>query len=144
MKCSNRFYKVCSTEVTKNHAPLILEASDYWRAKVQFNPEIWTSVARFLWLHSSPLFWILLGLAKYDKEFLEIKRFSFVDSTGIYIKFTDKPSLTDTRLIWTPHNNGQFALSLGKESPYICSKFNPLNTDIFSAPLSVCINVVWP
>ena len=36
---------------------------------------------------------------------------------------------TDTCLIWTPHYYGQFALSLGKESPYVFSKFNPLNTD---------------
>ena len=33
----------------------------------------------------------------------------------------------DTHLIQTPHYQGQFALSLGKESPYIFSKFNPLN-----------------
>ena len=33
------------------------------------------------------------------------------------------------RLIWTHRYYGQFALSLGKESPYIFSKFNPLNTD---------------
>ena len=33
------------------------------------------------------------------------------------------------RLIRTPRSYGQFALSTGKESPYICSKFNPLNTD---------------
>ena len=30
----------------------------------------------------------------------------------------------DTHLIWTPHYYGQFALSLGKESPYIFSKFS--------------------
>ena len=29
----------------------------------------------------------------------------------------------------TPHYYRQFGLSLGKESPYIFSKFNPLNTD---------------
>ena len=29
----------------------------------------------------------------------------------------------------TPYYDGQFALSLGKESSYIFSKFNPLNTD---------------
>ena len=34
----------------------------------------------------------------------------------------------DTPLMWTP-NDRQFALSLGKESPYIFSKFNPLNMD---------------
>ena len=35
------------------------------------------------------------------------------------ISFSDtvKPCFTDTRLIWTPHYYGQFALSLGKESP---------------------------
>ena len=32
------------------------------------------------------------------------------------------------RLIRTPHYYGQFAVSLGKESLYIFSKFNPLNT----------------
>ena len=35
----------------------------------------------------------------------------------------------DTCLIQTPHFYGQFSLSLGKQSPYIFSKFNPLNTD---------------
>ena len=35
----------------------------------------------------------------------------------------------DTLFIQTPHYYGQFALSLGKESPYIFSKFNLLNTD---------------
>ena len=42
----------------------------------------------------------------------------------------------------TPAYCGQFALSLGerkKESPYIFSKFNPLNTDNFYGPLSVRI-----
>ena len=32
-------------------------------------------------------------------------------------------------LIRTPRSYGHFALSTGKESPYICSKINPLNTD---------------
>ena len=35
----------------------------------------------------------------------------------------------DTCLIQTPHFYGQFALSLGKQSPYIFSKSNPLDTD---------------
>ena len=46
-------------------------------------------------------------------------------------------------------NNGQFALSLGKESLYVFSKFNPLlkygdpsNTDTVYEPLSVRINEV--
>ena len=41
---------------------------------------------------------------------------------------TFKPRFTDTRFVWTPHYYGQFAVSLGKESPYISSKFNPLYT----------------
>ena len=48
----------------------------------------------------------------------------------------------DTHLIQTPHYHGLFALSLGKESPYIFSKFKPLNKDtpliwIFSMASSV-------
>lgn len=35
-----------------------------------------------------------------------------------------------TLLIRTPRSYGHFALSTGKESPYICSKINPFNTDI--------------
>jgi len=42
---------------------------------------------------------------------------------------TIKPRHTGTRLFLTPHFYEQFALSLRKESPYIFSKFNPLNTD---------------
>ena len=34
---------------------------------------------------------------------------------------TVKPCFTDTRLLRTPHYDGQFALSLGKESRYIFS-----------------------
>ena len=38
----------------------------------------------------------------------------------------------------TPYYYGQFALSLGKESPYIFSKFNPFNTDTpFTSTLSI-------
>ena len=41
--------------------------------------------------------------------------------------------------LWTPaHYYGPFSLSLGKESPYIFSKFNPLYTDsLYESPLSV-------
>ena len=42
---------------------------------------------------------------------------------------TVEPRFTDTRLIRAPRYYGQFSLSLGKKSPYIFSKFNPLNTD---------------
>ena len=52
--------------------------------------------------------------------------------------------------LWTPaHYYGPFSLSLGKESPYIFSKFNPVNTDTFNGPhcaylrdLSVIIIVI--
>ena len=52
--------------------------------------------------------------------------------------------------LWTPaHYYGPFSLSLGKESPYIFSKFNPVNTDTFNGPhcaylrdLSVTIIVI--
>ena len=37
----------------------------------------------------------------------------------------------------TPHYYRQFALSLGKESPCIFSKFNPLNTDTLYGPLYI-------
>ena len=40
-----------------------------------------------------------------------------------------EPRFRDTRLIRTPRYYGQLALSLGKESSYLFSKFNPLNTD---------------
>ena len=56
---------------------------------------------------------------------------------------TVKPCLTDTSLLWTPCDYGQFALSLGKAFAYIFSQFNPLNfrhllnRDTFNAPLSV-------
>ena len=56
----------------------------------------------------------------------------------------------DTRLIRTPYYYRQFALSLGKESPYIFSKVNPLYmgtpliraTVTFYSPHSVRINGV--
>ena len=35
----------------------------------------------------------------------------------------------DTCLVWTSHYYGQFAFFPGKESPYVSSKLNPLNTD---------------
>ena len=49
------------------------------------------------------------------------------------------------RLIWTHRYYGQLALSLGKESPYIFSKFNPLNTDTpFIRALSMVLSLsLW-
>ena len=43
--------------------------------------------------------------------------------------YTVEPNFTNPRLTQTAHYYGQFALSLGNKSPYIFSKFNPLNTD---------------
>ena len=54
---------------------------------------------------------------------------------------TVEPRFTDTRLIRIPRYYGQFSLSLGKKSPYILSKFNPLNTDT-SLIRTVCF-VPW-
>ena len=60
-----------------------------------------------------------------------------------------KPRFTDTRLIQTPHHYGQLELSLGKESPYVFSTFNPLNTltplvrILSMAPLASVLAGVW-
>ena len=45
-----------------------------------------------------------------------------------HIRWAQQKGCTDTHLIRTPHHYGQFAWSLEKESFYIFSKFNPLNT----------------
>ena len=50
---------------------------------------------------------------------------SLLASIGCAFKLRFK----DTRLVRTPHYYGQFSLSLVKVSPYIFSKFDPLNTD---------------
>ena len=47
-------------------------------------------------------------------------------------------SLKSTHLIRTSHYYGQFAVSLGKENPYIFSKVNPLNTDTSLLLRTVC------
>ena len=46
---------------------------------------------------------------------------------------TVKPRFTNTRLIRTPHYYAQLVMSLGKESPYILTLFNPLNTSLRGA-----------
>ena len=54
-----------------------------------------------------------------------------------------EPRFTDTHFIRTPHYYGRFALSLGKYSPYIFSKFNSLNTDTHSVSVLTrfdCLN----
>ena len=59
----------------------------------------------------------------------------FPSNLNIFSTIQSRPALR------TPRYYRQFALSLGKESPYILSKFNQLNMDIFYGPLSVCITV---
>ena len=49
---------------------------------------------------------------------------------GVLFQIVKPRFLPDTRSKRTLHYYRQFALSLGKESPYTFSKFNPLNTDI--------------
>ena len=66
---------------------------------------------------------------------------------NVHARCTDK--LTDNHFIRTPHHYRQFALSLGKESPYIFCSFNTPNTDILlirtlSMPPSVRINPLSP
>ena len=67
---------------------------------------------------------------------------SFISERQIQV--TVKTRFTDTGLIRTPHYYGQFSLSMAKESIYIFSKFNPLNTDtllirILSMPPSMSV-----
>ena len=109
--------------------------------------EIWHSFSRapirnFLWCYYR-WFITFLGLEKCRKECkiilvqdypLKIKMTQF--HGGFRLKwstwdlaFTVKSRFTDTYLIRTPRHYGQFALSLGKESRYIFSKFDPLNTN---------------
>ena len=57
-------------------------------------------------------------------------KFALLKFSSPLFHLQSNPALRrDTRLIRTPHYYEQFALSLGKESPYIFSKVNPLNTD---------------
>ena len=59
--------------------------------------------------------------------------------------YTVIPCIMDTRLIQTCHYYGQFALSLGLGSPYIFSKFDPLNTDspiIQTLPMAPSVSVL--
>ena len=49
---------------------------------------------------------------------LTIKRFCYIEVPFIYCSVKPRSSL-QTRLIQTSHCYGQFALSLGKESPFI-------------------------
>ena len=48
--------------------------------------------------------------------------------------YTDKTRYTETLLIRTTRYYGHFALSLGKESPYIFCELNPLLRTLSTAP----------
>ena len=61
------------------------------------------------------------------------------DTYKVNTKYSQNP-LYGRSLMRTCHCYGQFALSLGKESPYMFSKFNPLNTDTpFRQMLCFCL-----
>ena len=67
-----------------------------------------------------------IGYCEQSKRSIGRRSSSVVICTGI--RFQE--FLQSNPALRTPRYYGQFALSLGKESPYIFSKFNPLNTDI--------------
>ena len=93
-------------------------------------PNLWNDVLVTIWVPAQAKFQLRLGSvpiqllpAFRDLVFLHIRFCKFTQRNTV------KTSFTDTRLIKTPHYYGLFALFLGKENPYIFSKFNPLNTD---------------
>ena len=72
-----------------------------------------------------------IKFADYDNNIGDCRR--HIVSTRTTVKL----SFTDTLLIQTPHYYGQFSLSLGKENPYIFSKFTSLNMDTYG-------HFLWP
>ena len=93
-------------------------------------PKLWNDVLVTIWVPAQAKFQLRLGSvpiqllpAFRDLVFLHIRFCKFTQRDTVKTRFTD------TRLIKTPHYFEQFALFLGKENPYIFSKFNPLNTD---------------
>ena len=70
------------------------------------------------------LYWTTVSLTL-EHRHSPTTNFSFISS----LPHTVKPGFTDTCLIRTPHYYGQFAFSLGTESPYIFSTFNLVNPD---------------
>ena len=53
-------------------------------------------------------------------------------NTGLIFPYVVKDlvrACSSTPTLRSPHYYGQFALSLGEESPYIFSELNPFNTD---------------
>ena len=94
--------------------------------------------------------WVMHSSQEKLKIMLTVKHGSYLRAAFISLKAGHKARTVLTVVILrsnpalrTPHYYGQFALSIGKESPYIFSWFNPLNTDTFSGPLKSPINGVW-
>ena len=71
-----------------------------------------------------------MATTKGEKALKVESEFALLKFSSLLFHLQSNPVLRrDTRLIRTPHFYGQFAVSLGKESPYIFSKVNPLFTD---------------
>ena len=92
--------------------------------------KLWNDVLVTIWVPAQAKFQLRLGSvpiqllpAFRDLVFLHIRFCKFTQRNTVKPRFTDC-----ARVIRTTHYYGQFALSLGKENPYIFSKFNPLNT----------------
>ena len=69
---------------------------------------------------------VYFSLAKFQLVTCNLSFAMIRQNNEIYLQTAKTMSAT---LIWTPNYYGQFTLSLGKESPFISLKFNPLNTD---------------
>ena len=90
-------------------------------------PKLWNDVLVTIWVPAQAKFQLRLGSvpiqllpAFRDLVFLHIRFCKFTQRNTVKTRFTD------TRVIRTPHYYRQFTLFLGKENPYIFSKFNPL------------------
>ena len=101
-------------------------------------PKLWNDVLVTIWVPAQAKFQLRLGSvpiqllpAFRDLVFLHIRFCKFTQRNTVKTRFTD------TRVIRTPHYYRQFTLFLGKENPYIFSKFNPL-ISIAPTPLPQC------
>ena len=101
-------------------------------------PKLWNDVLVTIWVPAQAKFQLRLGSvpiqllpAFRDLVFLHIRFCKFTQRNTVKTRFTD------TRVIRTPHYYRQLTLFLGKENPYIFSKFNPL-ISIAPTPLPQC------
>ena len=73
--------------------------------------------------------------------FFSLTCICIVYSLKAYYDLWSNPHFMDTCLIQTRHYNVQFALFLGKESPYIFPKLNLLNTGTpLTVPFFFCLH----